>query len=195
MAWMTRTHGLYVLIAGAVIGLVDMFLPNYTRDGTTFTYWTSLDRYDVVFALALFATIVVAVLALQEVRRAYRATLLLLAGAISLNFIPDFLEPVANGTTEYGVWFGAVSAVLCPLGAAVMASREMTLGAEEAMAAATPRRDERAAEDEPADDPSGAPPPPGWYPDPYSDYAHRYWDGSQWTDQVDRPTETAREKP
>jgi hypothetical protein len=192
---MTRTHGLYVLIAGAVIGLVDMFLPNYTRDGTTFTYWTSLDRYDVVFAAALVATIVIAVLALRQVRTSYRAALLLLAGAISLNFIPDFLEPVVNGTTEYGVWFGAVSAVLCPLGAAIMAAREMTT---DAALAATPTHRPRtrvAAEDEPAEDPSEAPPPPGWYPDPYSDYAHRYWDGSAWTDQVDRPTESAREQP
>ena len=178
---MTRTHGLYVLIAGALIGLVDMFLPNYTRDGTTFTYWTSLDRYDV---------------ALREVRRGYRAALLLLAGAISMIFIPDFLEPVVNGTSEYGIWFGAVSAVLCPIGAAIMASREMTLGDEAAIAEATARRREReTAAEEPAEDPSAAPPPPGWYPDPYSDYAHRDWDGSQWTDQVDRPTETAREQP
>jgi len=192
---MTRTHGLYVLIAGAVIGLVDMFLPNYTRDGTTFTYWTSLDRYDVVFALALLATIVIGALALSEVRTGYRAALLLLAGAISLNFIPDFLEPVVNGTTEYGVWFGAVSAVLCPLGAAVMAAREMSPTAEGVVPAGAGRRERARGEEDLAEDPSNAPPPPGWYPDPYSDYAHRYWDGSDWTDQVDRPTESAREQP
>ena len=195
MGTMTRTHGLYVLIAGAAISLVDMFLPNYTRDGTTFTYWTSLDRYDVVFALALVATIALAARALREVRTGYRAALLLLAGAISLNFIPDFLEPVVNGQTKFGVWFGAVSAVLCPLGAAVMAAREMSPGAEDAIAGGTARRARERAEEEAAEDPSTAPPPPGWYPDPYSPYSHRYWDGSRWTDQVDRPTESAREQP
>jgi uncharacterized Tic20 family protein len=32
---------------------------------------------------------------------------------------------------------------------------------------------------------SGAPPPrPGWYPDPGGSPAHRYWDGTRWTDAL-----------
>jgi uncharacterized protein YxjI len=26
--------------------------------------------------------------------------------------------------------------------------------------------------------------PPGWHPDPYARHAHRYWDGTAWTDKV-----------
>src|SRR5688500_17736240 len=27
-------------------------------------------------------------------------------------------------------------------------------------------------------------PEPGWYPDPAGKHEHRYWDGTQWSDQV-----------
>src|SRR5262245_58849953 len=30
-------------------------------------------------------------------------------------------------------------------------------------------------------------PPAGWFPDPYGAPEERYWDGTQWTDQVRRP--------
>lgn len=29
-----------------------------------------------------------------------------------------------------------------------------------------------------------AAPPPGWYPDPTGRHQHRYWDGTQWSDQI-----------
>lgn len=31
-------------------------------------------------------------------------------------------------------------------------------------------------------DPQGS--EPGWHPDPWGQHAHRWWDGTQWTDQV-----------
>jgi uncharacterized protein len=37
--------------------------------------------------------------------------------------------------------------------------------------------------------PTGAvPPPPGWYPDPQGAAQQRYWDGTNWTDQVHPPS-------
>jgi hypothetical protein len=36
--------------------------------------------------------------------------------------------------------------------------------------------------------------PAGWYPDPRQPDQRRYWDGSQWTAQVDRPAAPAKPK-
>ncbi|WP_232295012.1 DUF2510 domain-containing protein [Parafrankia sp. EUN1f] len=33
--------------------------------------------------------------------------------------------------------------------------------------------------------PGGGPAAPGWYPDPQGRFAHRYFDGSGWTDEID----------
>lgn len=39
----------------------------------------------------------------------------------------------------------------------------------------------------PAPPPEPSLPPPGWYPDPSGQAAHRWWDGSRWTDHLGTP--------
>ena len=36
---------------------------------------------------------------------------------------------------------------------------------------------------------------PGWYPDPFGRFSHRYYDGARWTDQVARDGVTAVDPP
>jgi uncharacterized protein DUF2510 len=188
VATITRIQGLYVAIAGGVVGLLAMLMPFTAAIGPVpaASYWQSYTRYDIVVGLALAAIIALALIELATPRPGYTIALVMLCGGIFDVFAFPVIEPfdVELGS---GVPIGFVSGVLClTAGLIVMFARFDDDDEVEAAAAATARYD-GADEPEPERQPmpvADRMPPAGWYQDPLAPERRRYWDGERWTDEV-----------
>jgi hypothetical protein len=185
----TRIQGLYVAIAGGVVGLLAMLLPFTAAVGTipAASYWQSYARYDLVVGSALAAIIVIALISLATPRPGYTIALVMLCGGIFDVFAFPVVEPF-DVDLGSGVPVGFLSGGLClAAGLIVMLARpddEAATGAAGAATAAD-REDETTARREPQPMPvADRMPPAGWYQDPLAAGRRRYWDGERWTDDV-----------
>jgi hypothetical protein len=184
----TRLQGLYIAIAGGVVGLLAMVLPFTAAIGNlpAASYWQSYSRYDIVVGAALAAIIAVALVSLATPRPGYTIALVMLCGGIFDVFAFPVVEPF-DVDLGSGVPVGFVSGVLClTAGLLVLFGRpddDAMTGATTATGAydsdAPPAKPER--QPMPVADRM---PPAGWYQDPLSPERRRYWDGERWTDDV-----------
>ena len=185
VATITRIQGLYIAIAGGVVGLLAMVLPFTAAIGPVpaASYWQSYTRYDVIVAAALAAIIALALIELATPRPGYTIALVMLCGGVFDVFAFPIIEPF-DVDLGSGVPMGFVAGVLCLTAALiVMFARFDDEGDEETVTAtATAIYD-----DEPETDRQPMPvadrmPPAGWYQDPLAPDRRRYWDGERWTD-------------
>ena len=185
----TRLQGLYVAIAGGVVGLLAMLLPFTAAVGPVpaASYWQSYSRYDVVVGAALLAIIVVALISLATPRPGYTIVLVMLCGGIFDVFAFPVVEPF-DVDLGSGVPVGFLSGALClAAGLLVLLGRPDDEAADAAAAfpATADLDDESAERAEPQPTPvAGRMPPAGWYQDPLAAGRRRWWDGERWTDDV-----------
>jgi len=189
LAAVTRIQGLYIAIAGGVVGLLAMLMPFTAAIGPVpaASYWQSYTRYDLVVGAALAAIIVVALIALATPQPGYTIALVMLCGGIFDVFAFPIVEPF-DVDLGSGVPIGFVSGVLC-LTAGLVVMFGHPDDDEPALGTAGGAATRNADDDEPASARRPMPvadrmPPAGWYQDPLSPERRRYWDGERWTDDV-----------
>jgi hypothetical protein len=187
IATITRIQGLYIAIAGGVIGLLAMLMPFTAAIGPVpaASYWQSYTRYDIVVGLALAGIIVLALIELATPHPGYTIALVMLCGGIFDVFAFPIIEPF-DVDLGSGVPTGFVAGVLCLTAALiVMFARadDDDFRDAETVTATYDDRDEAEAERQPMPVADHMP-PAGWYQDPLSSERRRYWDGERWTDSV-----------
>ena len=189
VATITRIQGLYIAIAGGVVGLLAMLMPFTAAVGPVpaSSYWQSYTRYDIVVGAALAAIIVLALIELATPHPGYTIALVMLCGGIFDVFAFPVIEPF-DVDLGSGVPIGFVAGVLClTAGLIVMFAHaddeEDGDRGVETVTATYDDRDEPRAERQPMPVADHMP-PAGWYQDPLSSERRRFWDGERWTDDV-----------
>ena len=184
----TRIQGLYIAIAGGVVGLLAMVLPFTAAIGNipAASYWQSYSRYDIVVGAALAAIIVVALVSLATPRTGYTIALVMLCGGIFDVFAFPAIEPF-DVDLGSGVPVGFISGVLCLTAGPLVLFGQPD---DDQMTTRATATDAHAIDDPPAARErqpmpvADRMPPAGWYQDPLSPERRRYWDGERWTDAV-----------
>lgn len=185
IATITRIQGLYIAIAGGVVGLLAMLMPFTAAIGPipAASYWQSYTRYDIVVGAALAAIIVLALMELATPHPGYTIALVMLCGGVFDVFAFPIVEPF-DVDLGSGVPTGFVAGVLCLTAALIVmfarADDEDERGAE-TVTATYDVEDETERQPMPVADRM---PPAGWYQDPMAPDGRRYWDGERWTDDV-----------